>query len=238
MKIEIWSDVACPFCYIGKRHLEKAIEVLPFKDELEIIWKSYQLSPGYNNTNNESIYDHLSNSKGISPADAKLMIGQIEDMASLAGLKMSFDHIIPANTFDAHRLIHLAATHKLQNEAKEALLKAYFLEGIDVADKLQLALLGERTGLDKKDVVEMFQGDKFSDNVKLEIKESQDLGIQGVPFFVLDRKYAISGAQPVQAFIDALKQSYKEWQEVKQDVTLKLLKKEKGAICDESGCDI
>ncbi|MET4081098.1 putative DsbA family dithiol-disulfide isomerase [Pedobacter sp. UYP30] len=238
MKIEIWSDVACPFCYIGKRHLEKAMKTLPFKDELEIIWKSYQLNPSYQNTNKESIYDHLANSKGISIADAKQMTGQVAEMASKAGLSMNFDRGIPANTFDAHRLIHFAATHKLQGDAKEALLKAYFMDGKDVADKNELVAVGETLGLEKADVLDMLQSEKFAENVKLDIKESQDLGVQGVPFFVLDRKYAISGAQPVQSFIDALKQSFEEWKEHQQNKTLKPLNKESGAMCDESGCEI
>ncbi|MBC7418097.1 MAG: DsbA family oxidoreductase, partial [Pedobacter sp.] len=188
MKIEIWSDVACPFCYIGKRHLEKAIEALPFKDNLDIVWKSFQLNPSYKNANNESIYDHLADSKGIATADAKQMTEQIAEMAENAKLKMNFDQIIPANTFDAHRLIHLAAAYKLQDVAKEALLKAYFIDGKNVADVSELVAIGEGLGLAKNEVLEVLHSEKFADDVKLDIRESQDIGVSGVPFFVLNRK--------------------------------------------------
>ena len=238
MKIEIWSDVACPFCYIGKRHLEKALEALPFKDNLDIVWKSFQLNPSYKNTNKESIYDHLANSKGIANSDAEQMIGQIAEMAENADLKMNFDQIIPANTFDAHRLIHFAAAHNLQDAAKEALLKAYFIDGKNVADVSELISIGEELGLAKNEVSGMLNSEKFSGDVKLDIRESQDIGVSGVPFFVLNRKYAISGAQPVQSFIDALKQSYEEWKTHQQGIKLQSLNKENGAICDENGCEI
>ena len=238
MKIEIWSDVACPFCYIGKRHLEKALEALPFKDNLDIVWKSFQLNPSYKNTNKESIYDHLANSKGIATSDAEQMIGQIAEMAENADLKMNFDQIIPANTFDAHRLIHFAAAHNLQDAAKEALLKAYFIDGKNVADVSELISIGEELGLAKNEVSGMLNSEKFSGDVKLDIRESQDIGVSGVPFFVLNRKYAISGAQPVQSFIDALKQSYEEWKTHQQGTKLESLNKENGAICDENGCEI
>ncbi|MGY3054463.1 putative DsbA family dithiol-disulfide isomerase [Pedobacter sp. UYEF25] len=238
MKIEIWSDVACPFCYIGKRHLEKALEVLPFKDELEIIWKSYQLDPSYQNTNNESIYDHLADSKGMTIAEAKQMTAQVAAMEKDTDLVMNFEEIIPANTFDAHRLIHFAEKHKRQGAAKEALLNAYFIDGKNIANEVVLVTIGEELGLEKSEVLEMLRGEMFKDNVKSDIAESRDLGISGVPFFVLDRKYAISGAQPVQSFIDALKQSFEEWKVNHQRSVLKSISTENGINCAQNECEI
>lgn len=238
MKIEIWSDVACPFCYIGKRHLEEAKNSLPFKEEINIIWKSYQLDPMYHNTKKETIYEHLVQSKGMSVDQVKQMTDQVVDMASNAGLQFNFDSTIPANTFDAHRLIHLAAHHNLQDQAKEALLKAYFIDGKDVADKSVLQKIAEEIGLDQTEIVETLDSDKFSDDVKHDIKESKDIGVQGVPFFVLDGKYAISGAQPVTAFKDAISQAYNEWKSAQPVSKLTSLNVTDKAICDDDGCEI
>lgn len=238
MKIEIWSDVACPFCYIGKRHLEKAMEHLSFKDELEVVWKSYQLDPTYHNIDNESIYQHLANSKQMSVEQVKQMTAQVVEMAKNAGLNFNFEKNIPANTFNAHRLIHFAKQYNLQDAAKEALLKAYFIDGINVSDISQLVELGAEIGLKKEEVVAVLQSDKFTDEVKHDIQESKEIGVQGVPFFVLAGKYAISGAQPVSSFKDALKQSFEEWKVDQQGSMLKSLNKEAGTICDENGCEI
>ena len=238
MNIEIWSDIACPFCYIGKRHLEEAKDLLPFKDELNIIWKSFQLDPTYHNTKNETIYEQLENSKGMSVDQVKQMTGQVLDMATNAGLKFNFEQITPANTFDAHRLIHLASHHNLQDQAKEALLQAYFIDGKDVADKTALLKIAEDIGLDQTQILETLDSDKFSDEVKHDIKESRDIGVQGVPFFVLDRKYAISGAQPVTAFKDALTQAYKEWKSSQPVDKLTSLNVSGNAICDDDGCEV
>ena len=238
MNIEIWSDVACPFCYIGKRHLEEAKNSLSFKDEINIIWKSYQLNPMYYNTKKETIFEHLENSKGMSEEQVKQMTDQVVDMANNAGLQFSFDSTIPANTFDAHRLIHLASQHRLQDQAKEALLKAYFIDGKDVADKTILQKIAEDIGLDQTEILETLDSDKFSGDVEHDIKESRDIGVQGVPFFVLDRKYAISGAQPVTAFKDALTQAYTEWKSAQPVDKLTSLNVNNNASCDDDGCEV
>jgi len=238
MKVEIWSDVMCPFCYIGKRHFEEAIAALPFKDEVEVNWKSYQLNPDYHNTNNETVYDYLSRSKGMSVEQAKQMTKQVVDMAATAGLKIDFDTNIPANTFNAHRLIHLAAKHNLQDLAEEKLFEAHFVQSKNIGEHSVLVELAEEIGIDKTEAEETLKSDQFAEAVRYDIYESQNLGIRGVPYFVMDRKYGVSGAQPVQAFKDALTQSFNEWKSTQPKTQLKSLNENGDAICDENGCEI
>ncbi|QPH38065.1 DsbA family oxidoreductase [Pedobacter endophyticus] len=238
MKVEIWSDVMCPFCYIGKRHFEEAIATLPFKDEVEVNWKSYQLNPDYHNTNNETVYDYLSRSKGMPIKQAKQMTKQVVDMAATAGLKIDFDTNIPANTFNAHRLIHLAAKHNLQDLAEEKLFEAHFVKSKNIGEHSVLVELAEEIGIDKTEAEETLNSDQFAEAVRYDIYESQNLGIRGVPYFVMDRKYGVSGAQPVQAFKDALTQSFNEWKSTQPKTQLKSLNENGDAVCDENGCEI
>ncbi|MFC1222627.1 DsbA family protein [Pedobacter sp. BG31] len=238
MKVEIWSDVMCPFCYIGKRHFEQAIEKLPFKNEIEVDWKSFQLNPEYHNANNETVYDYLSRSKGMPVDQAKQMTKQVADMAANAGLSIDFDTNIPANTFNAHRLIHLAAKHGLQDLAEEKLFEAHFLNSKNIGETDVLVDLAVEIGLNKDEAVAVLNSDEFAEAVRYDIYESQNLGIRGVPYFVMDRKYGVSGAQPVQAFTDALTQSFTEWKETQPKTKLTSLNKNDNAVCDENGCEI
>jgi protein disulfide-isomerase len=238
MKIEIWSDVMCPFCYIGKRHLEAAMETLPFKNEIEIEWKSYQLNPDYHNTSNESLYDYLARAKGMTVVQAKQLTGNVLEMANNAGLKLDFDQSVPANSFDAHRFLHLAKINGLQNEAEEALFHAHFMEGKDIANKEVLASVGQIIGLAATAVAKMLASDEFTEAVRYDIYESQQIGIRGVPYFVFDRKYALSGAQPTETFKAAITQSFAEWKATQPKIALKSLNKNDDAVCDENGCGI
>jgi len=228
MKIEIWSDVMCPFCYIGKRHLENALKALPFQQEVDIEWKSYQLNPEYQNTSGETTYDYLARAKGMTPAQAKQLTGNVVEMAEQAGLHFDFDRSIPANSFDAHRLIHLAKANGKQDEAEEALFRAHFMDGKDIADKATLSAIGQELGLTAESIERLFSSNDYAEAVQYDLYESRQIGIRGVPYFVFDRKYALSGAQPVETFTAALSQSYNEWK-VGQD---------NNAVCDDDGCAI
>jgi len=238
MKVEIWSDVMCPFCYIGKRHFEQAIEKLPFKNEIVVDWKSYQLNPEYHNTNNETIYDYLSRSKGMPIEQAKQMTKQVVEMASNAGLSIDFDHNVPANTFNAHRLIHLAAKHNLQDLAEEKLFEAHFVRSRNLGETSVLVDVAVEIGLDKIEAEQVLNSDQFAEAVRYDVYESQNLGIRGVPYFVLDRKYGVSGAQPVQAFADALTQSFMEWKNAQPKATITSLNTTDDAMCDGDNCKI
>lgn len=238
MKVEIWSDVMCPFCYIGKRHFEKAIEKLPFKNEIEIEWKSFQLNPDYHNTANEDLYTYLARAKGMSIDQAKQMTGQVKEMAQNVGLELDFDKNVPANSFDAHRFLHFAKSKGLQDEAEEALFNAHFMEARDIAKHETLISIAKELNLTEDETNKALQGDDFAEAVRYDVYESQQLGIRGVPYFVFDRKYALSGAQPIPAFEQAIVQSFTEWQATQPKNELKSLNKNEDAVCDENGCEI
>ena len=238
MKVEIWSDVMCPFCYIGKRHFEKAIASLPFKNEIEIEWKSFQLNPEYHNTNNEDLYSYLARAKGMSVDQAKQMTSQVEEMAANVGLDFNFATNIPANSFDAHRFLHFAKSKGLQDEAEEALFSAHFMGAKDIAKHETLISIAEQLGLDATETFTVLQGDDFAESVQYDVYESQQLGVRGVPYFVFDRNYALSGAQPIPAFEQAIVQSYTEWQSTQTKTQLKSLNKSDDSVCDENGCEV
>ena len=210
MKIEIWSDVMCPFCYIGKRRLENALQKFLHKDEIEIVWHSFQLDPDMISQPGKSIYEYLSERKGMSLERSEQLHKQLADTALLDGLEYNFGKAVIANSFNAHRLIQLAKQHNLGNEAEERLFHAYFTEGRNIADFETLVQLGFDIGLNTADVEKALKGDAFASEVKNDISEANLLGVQGVPFFVFDRKYAISGAQHSDVFLDVLEKAYSE----------------------------
>lgn len=202
----------CPFCYIGKRHYEKALKEFAHAGAIELVWKSFQLDPTIpKGAKLGKVYQYLAASKGLSEQQAKDMTGNVADMASQVGLQLDFDQAVVANSFDAHRLIHLAQTHQSGHIVKEKLFQAHFNEGKDIADPAVLTQLGVDAGLDKEEVVTMLRSDRYAAEVEQDIQEARQLGVRGVPFFVFDRKYAISGAQPITAFREILDKSFAEW---------------------------
>ncbi len=203
MKIEIWSDVMCPFCYIGKRRLEQALEQFP-GETFDIEWKSFQLDPDLVANGKENPYQYLADRKGISYQESVNMHENVVNAAKSVGLDYRFDLAVVANSLDAHRLSHLAKQHGLGNELEERLFRAYFTEGKDIADHAVLTVLGTEAGIPKEAIETLFSGDQFLTDVQRDILEAQQIGVRGVPFFVFDRKYAISGAQPVEAFLETL----------------------------------
>ncbi|MEO6039393.1 MAG: DsbA family oxidoreductase [Saprospiraceae bacterium] len=212
MKIEIWSDIACPFCYIGKRRFETALEQFAHHNEVEVIWRSFQLDPEAKHVPGQSILDHLAERKGWSKEQAREATTQVATMAKGEGLRYDFDRQIPANTFDAHRLTHLAAQHGRQDAAEERLFAAYFGEGKNIAEHTVLKELGIEIGLPEADVRQMLASSDYTAGVRADIAEANALGVRGVPFFVFNRQYAISGAQPAAAFLQTLQQSWTAWE--------------------------
>ncbi len=203
MKVEIWSDVMCPFCYIGKRRFEKALEQFPGKEDVEITWKSFQLSPDIKTDPSKNINRFLAEHKGISFEQAKQMNEQVSAMAAKDGLQYNFDRSVLANSFNAHRLAQYAKTRDKQNEVEEALFKAYFTDGKNIDDKETLIGLGESIGLEGEAVREVLESDRYAAEVRADINEAGELGVRGVPFFVFNRKFAVSGAQDVSVFLQA-----------------------------------
>ncbi|MFD5278537.1 DsbA family protein [Pseudarthrobacter sp. NPDC058362] len=210
MKIEIWSDVACPWCYIGKRRFEAALAEFPHRESVEVTWRSFQLDPTLPDHYAGTELQYLSTRKGLAPQQVTQMFEHVAEQAAGVGLNYRFDKVVVANSFTAHRLLHLAAAHGLQDAAKERLLSDHFEHGKDVGSREYLTELGAGLGLDPADVEELFTTDKYADEVRADFDEARTLGISGVPFFVLDRKFGLSGAQPKETFTAALNQAWNE----------------------------
>jgi len=210
MKIEIWSDIMCPFCYIGKRKFESALSKVEFRDSIDVEWKSFLLNPDIITDPSKSTVEYLADVKNMSVEHAKQMTDQVVQMAAQSGLVFNYDKTVVANTRNAHRLIQMAKVHLLGDKAEEILFEAYFSGGRNMDDRETLIELGEKIGLDPGEVKQMLGSDQFDDKVRQEVFESQQIGVRGVPFFVIDNKYAISGAQPENVFVNALNKAYEE----------------------------
>lgn len=212
MKVEVWSDVMCPFCYIGKRKFEQALAQFAEKDKIQLVWRSYQLDPTISDSTEKDYRKHLQQKKGWGDQQAKDILDNVTQMAADVGLEYHFEKALVANTFKAHRFAHYAHQYKLQEAAEEALFIAHFVEGKDISDNEALADMGQKMGLDKEDVLRFLTTEEMTEAVKNDITEAEQIGVSGVPFFVFDRKYAISGAQDEAVFLNTLSQSYAEWQ--------------------------
>ncbi|TDO73079.1 protein disulfide-isomerase [Flavobacterium chryseum] len=209
MKIEIWSDIMCPFCYIGKRQLETALAEFP-NGEFEIEWKSFQLDPTITPQSGKDVYTFLAERKEISVEQSIEMHKGVVERAKSVGLDYHFDKAIISNSLTSHRIIQLAKTKKLGDEMEEVFFKAYFTEGRDLNNSETLIELAVKAGLDSNEVKEVIENESlFLKDVKADISEAQEIGVQGVPFFVFDRKYAVSGAQPVEAFVNTIREVQK-----------------------------
>lgn len=198
--VEIWSDVMCPFCYIGKRQFEAALAQFPHRERVEIVWKSFQLDPDLKTSPDKSVVQSLMENKGWSEVQTRQTMAHVIDMAASVGLTYHFDKAVVANSFDAHRFTHFAKKHGLQSEAEEKLFAAYFTEGRNTADHQVLAQLGAQIGLDAAEVLKILAGDDHADEVRYDIYEARQIGVTGVPFFVFNRKFAVSGARGTEVF--------------------------------------
>jgi len=232
MKVEIWSDVMCPFCYIGKRKFEAALDDFAHKNEIEIVWKSFQLNPDMVTDESKSINQYLAEVKGWSLSQAKQMNDHVTGMAQEVGLHYDFDKAVVANSFDAHRLIQLAKKQGLGDAMEERLFRAYFTEGANIADADTLTRLGTEIGLDTAEVKEVLASQQYAQDVAQDIYESRQVGARGVPFFVFNQKYAVSGAQAPQTFLGALNKAYGEWQAANPGRQTTL---QEGPVCTPDG---
>jgi predicted DsbA family dithiol-disulfide isomerase len=211
MKVEVWSDIMCPFCYIGKKNYEKALAQLPNADQLEIEWKSFQLDPEIpENVSFAGEKEYLAQRKGLSEGQVIGMLQHVKQAGAAAGVEMNFDRSIVANTGRAHRLLHFAKDKGVANELKEKLFAAHFTAGLDVGNVDVLADLAEQVGLDRAEVLSVLNSDEYAYDVAQDIQEAANIGVRGVPFFVINRKYAISGAQPVEVFVETLEKALSE----------------------------
>jgi predicted DsbA family dithiol-disulfide isomerase len=200
--VEIWSDVVCPWCYIGKRRFERALA--DFEPAVEVVWRSFQLDPDAPVREERGLVESFAARKGLDESQVRSMFAQVTEVATGDGLAYDFDRVRVANTFDAHRLLHFAAAHGRQGELKERLLRAYFTEGEEIGDPEVLARLASEVGLDPAEIRGALDDGAYADEVRDDIDTARAFGITGVPFFVFDRRFAVSGAQPVAVFTRAL----------------------------------
>ena len=206
----MFSDVVCPWCYIGKRRLEQALAEFPHSSEVEVLYRSFQLDPSTPIDSEQTLEEMLSTKYGASLDDARAMNQRVSDIAAGVGLHYELAEAHPANTFDAHRLLHFAAAQGRQAELKERLMRAYFTEGRRIGSHAVLAELAGEAGLDKDAASAVLAGDDYADEVRADVALARDFGANGVPFFVFDRRYGVSGAQEKDVFRQVLDQAWGE----------------------------
>jgi predicted DsbA family dithiol-disulfide isomerase len=208
MQVEIWSDIACPWCYIGKRRFESALERFAHRDEVGVTWRSFQLDPTAPTSSDQTMDVVLSRKYGIPVSRAAAMNSKLEALAAEVGLEYHLSTVRYTNTFAAHRVLHLASLHGRQDAMKERLMRAYFTENLPLGDTGTLVRLASEVGLDSDEVRRVVETGTYADEVRADIRRATSLGIRGVPFFVVDESLGISGAQPVDVFLQALEQAW------------------------------
>jgi predicted DsbA family dithiol-disulfide isomerase len=210
LTVEIWSDVVCPWCYIGKRRFEAALERFDHREDVTILWRSFELDPEAPTEVQGSASERLAAKYGMSLERADQLHAEMTERAAADGLEYRLDLAQGANTFDAHRLIHLAATYGHQAAAKERILRGYFTEGANLSDPETLVRLVGEVGVEEAEARDVLATTRFAEDVREDELLASQLGVQGVPFFVLDRRYGVSGAQPPEVLLQALEQAWGE----------------------------
>ena len=233
MQVEIWSDIACPWCYIGKRRFEAALERFEHADQVDVRWRSFELDPAAPAVRPSGAVEHLATKYGQTPAAAQAMVTHMEQVAAGEGLEFHLEATSGGNSFDAHRLLHLALERGRQHELKEALLRGYFTDGLPVADRSALAAAAVGAGLDRAEAEAVLAGRAYAEAVRDDEEQACALGISAVPFFVLDRKYGVPGAQPAEVLLDALRRAWADTHPLEQIVA-----GDAGGACDDGSCAI
>jgi predicted DsbA family dithiol-disulfide isomerase len=234
MRIDIWSDVVCPWCYIGKRRFENALAAFPHRDQVEVVHRSFELDPTMAATSQRPTIEVLASKYGGSPAQIKRMMSRVEQTAAEEGLEYHLANTLSGNSRDAHRLVHLALERDMQAPVLERLYRAYFSEGQSLFDRSKLASLATEVGLDAAEVTRVLNSDRYDADVTADENEARELGISGVPFFVIDGRYGISGAQPTALFSQALEQA---WAESHGGVSPALFAEaSEGTACTDESC--
>lgn len=231
MKIDIWSDTRCPFCFVGKKNFEKALQSFAHKDQVEVLWHSFQLDPNMKTDLSKNHYEYLSQIKGFPMAQIMQMHENLIQAGKNAGIDFNFDEVKVSNSFKSQMLVQLAKEKGKANEMEELLFEAYFILGKDIDDAEVLSEIGEKLGFSKGEITEAIQSAEFKSLVNEDIDAASDLGIRGVPFFVFNQKYAISGAQPTHLFSEVLEKSWTEFSESESKIDIR----QEGGSCDVGG---
>ena len=235
LQVEVWSDIACPWCYIGKRRFAAALADFPHRDHVEVTWRAYELSPSTPAGPGIPEIDALARHKGIPRDQVTRMFEQVTRVAAGEGLAYDFDRAIAANTFAAHRLVHLARTTggaELAERTLEALFSAHFEHGADLGDDETLVRIVSGAGVDAEAARTVLAGDAGADAVRADEDEARALGVTGVPFFVVDRRIAVSGAQPVEVFTQLLETAWRDAMPVQSLATAD------GTACVDDSCAV
>jgi predicted DsbA family dithiol-disulfide isomerase len=228
MDVEIWSDIACPWCYVGKRRFEAALARFEHRDDVTVTWRSFELDPAAPRERASDGASHLAEKYGTSREQALEMQAHMTGVAATEGLDFRFDLQRGGNTFDAHRLLHLAAEHGMQDALKERFMRAYMTEGRAIGDPETLEDLAVEAGLPREAVAELLGGDRFAAEVREDERTASALGIHAVPFFVVDRSLGASGAQPPELLAEMLRQGW--------EARPKIAVVADGQACGPDGC--
>ena len=210
MPVEVWSDVACPWCCIGRAHLQAALARFAHAAEVDVVWRSFELDPTAPPVRPESLTELLAATYGVGPHEVEAMVEDVRERAASLGLDFRFDTVRSGSTFDAHRVLHLARTLGRQNEVKGRLFRAHFTEGAALGDRDTLGALAVEAGLPADAVADVLAGDRFADAVRADEEQARALQVTGVPFFVVDRRYGVAGAQPPEHLLAALQRAWDE----------------------------
>jgi predicted DsbA family dithiol-disulfide isomerase len=232
LRIDIWSDIVCPWCYVGKRHLEEALARFPHKDDIAIVWRAFELDPEAPRVHDgsQSYAERLAKKYGTRPPQAQAMIDRMVDTGARDGIEFRFDRARPGNTFDAHRLLHFAHEHGKQDELKERMLHAYMTEGRAIGDRDVLVAVAREAGLDEQEARAVLDSDRYAAEVRHDEAQARELGISGVPFFVVGERFGVSGAQPADVLLGAIERAWTEHHQ-RQLETLT-----EGQVCGPEGC--
>ncbi|MFB1050125.1 DsbA family protein [Paraliobacillus sp. JSM ZJ581] len=234
MKIEVWSDFVCPFCYIGKRRLEKALDNFEHRENVEVEYKSFELDPNSPVNSEKTIHEAIAEKYNMSLDEAKKTNENIGNQAKTVGLTYHFDNMIPTNTFMAHRLVKFAKKFNKDTAITEQLLHGYFTENINLGDHDTLANIAESVGLDREQSLEILHDENaYAKEVRDDEALAKKYGVSGVPFFIINSKYAISGAQPLETFTSALE---KVWAEEKPQ--FENLSSTDNGVCTDDSCNV
>lgn len=235
MQLDVWSDIVCPWCYLNKRRFEAALATFEHRDEVTIRWHSFELDPTTPQHTEGTINEMLAEKFGITTDRAAAMNEQMAALAAKDGLEYHFDHMHPANTFDAHRLTHLAASHGWQDAMEERLMHAYFNEGLAISEPDVLVSLYAEIGGDAEEARETLQSNAFADEVRADEQEAMAIGISGVPFMVIDEQYGLSGAQPVETYTKAFNTV---WEKSHPAPKVEMLGTKGDGLCTDDACDV
>lgn len=212
LPVEVWSDVVCPWCCIGRAHLSRALEEFEHADAVTVTWRSFELEPDAPATADESLAEHLAARFGIQASEVGPLFEDVSERAAALGLDFRFDIARTGSTFDAHRLLHLARETGLQDDLKGRLMAAYFSEGEAIGDPSTLARLSEEVGLDPVQVADVLATDRYAQAVRHDEADARALQVTGVPFFVIDGRYGLAGAQPAEQLLAVLRRAWSERQ--------------------------